>query len=82
MKPEKKRAALLLADPFEHVSQGHLAPTLHGSLAPFPRFLPTKARVVDIEAALESGGKPVFRIENDAADEGAGVVALGVKNIR
>jgi hypothetical protein len=40
-----------------------------------------KACVVDIEAALESGGKPVFRVEDDTAYEGPRVVALGVKNI-
>ncbi len=82
MKPQEKRAALLLADPFEHVSQGHLAAALHGGFAALSGFLPMKACVVDIEAALEAGGEAVFRIEDDAADEGARVVALGVKNIR
>ena len=63
------------------MSQGHLAAALHGSFAALPGFLPVKACVVDIEAVFESGGKPVFRVEDDAADEGPRVVALGVKNI-
>ena len=81
VKPQKKRTALLLAEPFEYVSQGHLAASLHGSLAALPGLLPVKACVVDIEAALESGGKPVFWVEDDAADEGPRVVALGMESI-
>src|SRR5207247_3717082 len=80
VKPQKKRTALLLAEPFEYVSQGHLAASLHGSLAALPGLLPVKACVVDIEAALESGGKPVFWVEDDAADEGPRVVALGMES--
>src|SRR5207253_2816410 len=60
---------------------GHFAASLHGSLAALPGLLPVKACVVDIEAALESGGKPVFWVEDDAADEGPRVVALGVESI-
>ena len=39
-----------------------------------------KTRVVDIEPTLESGGKPVFGVEDDTADKGSRVVALGVEN--
>jgi len=48
---------------------------------PSPVFCPVKSCVVDIEAALEPGGKPVFWVKDDAADERPCVVALGVKNI-
>ena len=80
VKPQEKRTAFLLPDPFEHVSQGHLAAALHGSFAPLPGLLPVKAGVVDIQASFESGGKPGFRVEDDAADEGPRVVALGVED--
>ncbi len=82
VKPQEKGTALLLPEPFEHEPQGHLAAALHGSLSALPRFLPVKACVVDIETALESGGKPVFGVKDDAADEGPRVVALGVQNFR
>src|SRR5215467_136565 len=81
MKPQKKRSIMLLTEPLEHVSQRHFSAALHGSLAALPGFLPMKSGVVDIEAALESGGKAVFRVEDNAADKRACVVALGVKNI-
>src|SRR2546428_4077283 len=82
VKPQEKRTTVLLVEPFEHVSQGHLAAALHGSLAALPGLLPVKACVVDIEASLESGGKPVFGVKDDAADKGPRVVTLGVENFR
>src|SRR6267154_92859 len=56
--------------------EGHLAAALPGGLAALSGLLPVKAGFVDIKTALESGGEPVFRVEDDAADEGPGVVAL------
>src|SRR5712672_223533 len=79
VKPQKKRTALLLGKPFEHVSEGHFAAALHGGLAALSGLLPVKAGVVDIKAALESGGEPVFRVKDDAANEGPGMVALIVE---
>src|SRR5205814_3181645 len=81
VEPQEKRAALLLADPFQHIFEGHLAATLHGGFAALPGLLSMKARVVHIEAAFEAGGKPVFRVQDNAANEGPRVVALGVENI-
>src|SRR5258707_1645044 len=80
VKPQKKRTALLPGNPFEHVVEGHLAAALHGGLAALSGLLPVKAGVVDIKAALESRGEPVFRVKDDAANEGPGVVALIVEN--
>src|SRR6476660_6469891 len=67
VKPQEKRAPLLLAHPFERMSEGYFAAPLHRSFATFAGFLAMKARVVDIKAALEPRGKSVFGIENDAA---------------
>jgi hypothetical protein len=53
VKPHEKRTALLLAEPFEHIAQGHLPAALHGSLAALPGFA-DEACIVDVEAALES----------------------------
>src|ERR1041384_3132922 len=81
VEPQEKGATLLLVEPFERVSQGHFAAALHRSLAALAGLLPVKACVVDIEAALESGGKPIFRIEDDATDKCPCVIALGVQNL-
>ena len=53
VKPQEKRAPLLLAHPFERMSEGYFAAPLHGCFATFAGFLTMKARVVNIKAALE-----------------------------
>src|SRR5262249_22218139 len=80
VKPHEKRAALPLAEPFEQVSQCHFAAALHRSFAVLAVFLTMKSCVINIEAALESGSKPVFWVEDDAADKSPCLIALGVEN--
>src|SRR6516164_10304667 len=62
--------------------ESDLAAPLHGCLALLTRLLPMKTGVVHVEAALESRGKAIFRIEDDAANEGPCAITLVMENFR
>src|ERR1700676_1974979 len=82
MYPQKERPILQLAEPCECVIHDIAGAALDGLVAIHAVAAQMEAGVVDFESAIEAGSCAVQRIENQGADEGSGVVTLGMQEIR
>ena len=84
--PQEPRSAcgrrLDTGHPLDGTRDDIVCATFDGGVAMFTRPLQPEACVVDVEAAIETGRRAAFRIENQRSDEGAGPVAVVAQELR
>ena len=84
--PQEPRSAcgrrLDTGHPLDGTRDDIVCATLDGGVAIFTRPLQPEACVVDVEAAIETGRRTGFRVENQRSDERAGPVAVVAQELR
>ena len=84
--PQEPRSAcgrrLDTGHPLDGTRDDIVCATLDRGIAIFTRPLQPESCVVDVEAAIETGRRAAFRVENQRSDERAGPVAVVAQELR
>src|SRR5439155_16976686 len=81
VQPHEKRPRRSAVQPSQRLVDHLVSPTLNAFVPVFSLTAPVKSGIVNVEAAVKTGGSMALGIEDVGANEGGGTIAAAVENV-